>query len=121
MSPARPPCHLAAFGDARNGQLGVSAAIVSHLPAMFVADQPQSVQPPVRTRRPFRPPIKAGSELERRYYGQMRKSLSHLPREEQRHPRQPRPAHAWRCRRPRGSTSDRHTEEFTPSTEEFTS
>lgn len=117
------PPTIAAFGDARNGQLGVSAAIVSHLPATFVADQPQPVQLPVRTRRPFRPPIKAGSELERRYYGQMRKSLSHLPREEQlRILVSLGPAHAWRL--PPGHAarqSDRHTEEFTSSTEEFTS
>ena len=38
-----------------------------------------------------------GSELERRYYGQMKKSLSHLPREEQlRILVSLGPAHAWR-------------------------
>ena len=89
---------VAAFGYAGNGQLGVTAAALNLTTgATRTVDIPQPVQLPARMRRPFRPPIKAGSELERRYYGQMRKSLSHLPREEQlRILVSLGPAHAWR-------------------------
>ena len=88
---------IVAFGLAGHGQLGVTSQLPPLVPATLVFDLPQPVQLPVRTRRPFRPPIKAGSELERRYYGQMKKSLSHLPREEQlRILVSLGPAHAWR-------------------------
>ena len=93
---------IVAFGLAGHGQLGSTSLAL--LATSVMVSLPQPVQLPVRTRRPFRPPIKAGSELERRYYGQMKKSLSHLPRDDQlRILVSLGPAHAWRL--PPGHTS----------------